>query len=84
MVRLRFLLATACLACVSLVATGIALSAGGGQTIRFLEVSRPAGIVKVPVVGGTGAYAGANGVFTSRSIGGPDSGKSADVFRLLP
>ncbi len=39
----------------------------------------------IPVVGGTGAYAGARGTFTSRSI--KDNGEvslSADVIRLLP
>ena len=39
----------------------------------------------IPVVGGTGAYAGARGTFTSRSI--RDNGEvslSADVIRLLP
>jgi hypothetical protein len=39
--------------------------------------------VTVPILGGTGAYAGARGVFTSKTIGGPDSNKSADEIHLL-
>jgi hypothetical protein len=39
----------------------------------------------IPVVGGTGAYAGARGTFTSRSIRDNDEvSLSADVVRLLP
>ena len=41
--------------------------------------------IKIPVVGGTGAYAGARGTFTSRSIrDNSEVSLSADVIRLLP
>ena len=39
---------------------------------------------RVPVIGGTGIYRGATGTFTSTTIGGPDSLKSAATIRLLP
>ena len=36
----------------------------------------------LPVVGGTGAYVGAQGVVSHRSIGGGNSNKAADVIHL--
>jgi len=39
--------------------------------------------LNIPVVGGTGAYAGAKGVMRSTSIGGGDSNKSSLVIHLL-
>jgi hypothetical protein len=41
--------------------------------------------IKIPVIGGTGAYVGARGTFTSRNIrDNGDVSLSADVIRLLP
>jgi hypothetical protein len=39
--------------------------------------------LNIPVVGGTGAYVGAQGVMRSTSIGGGDSNKSSLVIHLL-
>ena len=39
---------------------------------------------RLPIVGGTGIYLGARGTFTSTTVGGPRSAKSADTVRLLP
>jgi hypothetical protein len=36
----------------------------------------------LPIVGGTGAYAGASGVFDTRNIGGRRSNASSDVIHL--
>jgi hypothetical protein len=52
----------------------------GESFIRFSNAP-----IKIPVVGGTGAYVGARGTFSSRTI--RDNGEvslSADVIRLLP
>ena len=55
-----------------------------GGTLEGVGYVRFAKTTTVPIVGGTGIYAGARGTFTSVSIGGPDSPKSADTIRLLP
>jgi hypothetical protein len=39
---------------------------------------------RVPIIGGTGIYFAAQGTYTSTTIGGPDSRKSAATIRLLP
>jgi Dirigent-like protein len=60
----------------------VALSLPGG----VIEVSGPlnltAGTNTLPVVGGTGAYVGAQGVVSHRNIGGENSSKAADVIHL--
>jgi hypothetical protein len=53
-----------------------------------LELLAPVSLVgdaplNIPVVGGTGAYVGAQGVMHSTSIGGGDSNKSSLVIHLL-
>jgi hypothetical protein len=51
-----------------------------------IEVSGPLNLTaaanNVPVVGGTGAYVGAQGVVTHRNIGSQNSNNSADVIHL--
>jgi Dirigent-like protein len=51
-----------------------------------IEVSGPLSLTTesntVPVVGGTGAYVGAQGTVTHRNIDGQNSNKSIDVIRL--
>ena len=47
-------------------------------------VSFASSTVRVAIVGGAGRYAGARGTFSSRNIGGENSGNSADSFSLLP
>lgn len=61
-----------------------------GGTIVGQSYTRLEDTIKIPVVGGTGAYAGARGTFTSKQIrdtrdaDGNFVSISADVIRLLP
>lgn len=61
-----------------------------GGTIQAQSYVRLASHIKVPVVGGTGTYAGARGTFTTRNIRDARDAEgnfvsvSADVIRLLP
>ncbi len=63
---------------VSQVCTGAALLAGGQITIvgRIPQSNE----FDVPIVGGTGVYAGARGYVRVTSIGGDNSDNSADTF----
>jgi hypothetical protein len=52
-------------------------------TIALLGAANPGGkATDIPVVGGTGAYAGADGYLHSVNIGGKDSTESADIIHL--
>jgi hypothetical protein len=77
--------------------TSVKLSGQTGSVSTQCEVSflLPGGVIQIsgplnltaqtntlPVVGGTGAYAGAEGVVGHRTIGGQNSNNSADVIRL--
>jgi hypothetical protein len=57
----------------------------GGSVVAQSFIRFSNAPISIPITGGTGAYAGARGTFTSRSI--KDNGEvslSADVIRLLP
>jgi hypothetical protein len=56
------------------------LPGGTLETAGYIHFSST---TRVPIIGGTGIYFAAQGTFTSRTIGGPDSLKSAATIRLL-
>ena len=56
------------------------LPGGKLQLAGFVLFSESGTVVRVPIVGGTGRYSGAHGVFASRSFRHSDN--SADVFRF--
>ena len=77
--------------------TSVTITNNGGSIWTHCDVSLslPAGTIEVsgplnlaaaannvPVVGGNGAYVGAQGVVTHRNIGSQDSNNSADVIHL--
>ena len=57
------------------------LPAGTLETAGYVHFGTT---TRVPVIGGTGIYRGATGTFTSTTIGGTHSLKSAATIRLLP
>jgi hypothetical protein len=58
----------------------------GGTVVAEAVLSLREGPLKadIPIVGGTGSYAGARGVLHLRDLGGGDVGHTSLTFRLLP